>query len=106
MNPLIQSRKTTILALLIASMFGYFELLPRTQGAPPVIRASCNTAEGLQALENITTGVANTAFGCQALFSEMTGSRNTATGSQALFSNIDGINNTGIGNLALENNPW
>src|SRR5437879_1559811 len=44
-----------------------------------------NTAEGMSALQALTTGTDNTALGFQALSSNENGSYNTATGSFALY---------------------
>jgi uncharacterized coiled-coil protein SlyX len=60
-----------------------------------------NTAEGTNALFNLTTGQADTAVGYRALFSNTTGTHNTATGGQALFSNTGGNSNTANGTQAL-----
>src|SRR5437868_9531938 len=48
---------------------------------------NANTAEGDNALLNLTTGTQNTAVGFSALGSNTTGSRNTATGFVALVLN-------------------
>src|SRR6476660_8162736 len=50
-----------------------------------------NTAEGTNALFNLTTGFENTATGSIALYSNTTGYDNTATGAQALYSNTTGF---------------
>ncbi len=63
-----------------------------------------NTALGLQALANITTGFNNTASGYRALYSNTTGRYNTASGNQALTSNTTGITNTASGYRALYSN--
>jgi Chaperone of endosialidase len=63
-----------------------------------------NTAEGDNALLNLTTGGGNTAIGFDALFSNTTGSSNTATGSDALQNNTVGYVNTAIGSNALVSN--
>ena len=60
-----------------------------------------NTAEGTNALFNLTTGVGNTANGFEALFSNTNGSSNTADGAGALFSNTTASNNTANGFQAL-----
>ena len=60
-----------------------------------------NTAEGTQALQNLTTGLDNTAIGFQALFSDTTGSFNTAAGYFTLRNNTTGTRNTAIGYQAL-----
>ena len=63
-----------------------------------------NTAEGDDALFNLTTGVSNTATGYHALFSNTTGNNNTATGTAALGNNTVGINNTATGYGTLLSN--
>ncbi len=60
-----------------------------------------NTAEGEDALFNLTTGVFNTANGNVALFSNTTGSYNAGNGAGALSSNITGRDNTANGFFAL-----
>ena len=60
-----------------------------------------NTAEGEDALFNLTTGVDNTALGYHALYLNTTGSENTATGPFALEGNRTGGGNTAIGFEAL-----
>src|SRR5882724_457604 len=69
-----------------------------------------NTAEGQNALSNLTTGVGNTAVGWFSLWSDTDGSYNTAVGAGTLLFNIgdqstgDGAQNTAIGTAALLNN--
>jgi hypothetical protein len=88
--------------------------------APDGGYANQNTAEGDNALLNLTTGSFNTATGFEALFSNTTGSNNTAigvgallnnnsgdntaTGVNALFSNTTGSDNTASGFNALLSN--
>src|SRR5205823_5214987 len=122
MNPLIQSKNTTILPVLIALTLGCFGLSPQA-------RADCqegcdltnrNTFLGDDALVNNTGGSANTAIGSAALLDNTTGNNNTATGHTALQSNSGSYNtatgtgallgnttgnaNTAIGNAALPGN--
>jgi hypothetical protein len=91
-----------------------------TDGAHPGEFGNGNTAAGLNALANLTTGERNTALGAAALFSlttadnntaigwralmANTASHNTATGYQALTNNTTGVNNTAIGLDALREN--
>ena len=63
-----------------------------------------NTAIGVQALQNNTTGSSNAASGYLALNNNNTGSSNTASGYAALFKNTTGNNNTANGQGALANN--
>jgi hypothetical protein len=60
-----------------------------------------NTAVGLGALQNNTTGNQNTATGSGALFSNTVGNDNTANGQGALYLNTAGNENTAIGEQAL-----
>ena len=62
---------------------------------------TANTAFGLSALQNNTTGSNNTASGVQALFTNSTGSYNTASGYFALDSNTTGSQNSASGFQAL-----
>src|SRR5436309_2209947 len=79
MNPLTQSKNTTILPVLIALTLACFALSPKA-------RAQCqegclpdqNTVLGAGALIHNTTGFGDTAMGFNALFSNTTGLSNTA----------------------------
>ena len=107
MNPLTQSKKITILPLLITLTLVCFGLSPATRAVLPPPDGGYpggNTAEGEDALFSLTTGIVNTAIGFSALFSNTNGSSNTAIGSHALFSNTNGSNNAAIGSHALLNN--
>ena len=105
MNPLIQSKNTTILPVLVAVAFACFALVPQARA---VCQEGClssnNTALGEDALISNTTGFDNTAIGLDALFSNTTGSANTATGWTALQSNTTGFNNTANGSNSLARN--
>src|SRR5215469_8429466 len=59
-----------------------------------------NTAEGANALLNLTTGQNNTAVGLNSLSNTTTGDSNTAIGAGALRFNT-ASNNTAIGSTAL-----
>jgi len=103
MNPLIQSKTTT---LLIALTLACFALSPHAQA---VCQEGCdtinfNTFFGDDALLNNTTGVNNTAIGNHALLSNTTGYYNTAIGDGALGSNSVGPYNTANGFNALFSN--
>ena len=105
MNPLIQSKNTTILPVLIALTLGCFGLSPQARA---VCEEGCltneNTVLGDDALLNNRTGFDNTAVGFNALLSNNTGASNTAIGFNALLSNTSGLSNTAIGDGALLNN--
>jgi hypothetical protein len=66
-----------------------------------------NTAEGTNALKNLSTGVGNAAVGWFSLFSNTDGSFNTALGAGTLLLNVgnqntgEGLRNTAIGAAAL-----
>ena len=98
-------------------------LLPNAQAVNPPPDGGYpgfNTAEGTNALKNLTTGEGNTAVGWFSLFSNTDGSfntgvgagtlvlnigdQNTATGVAALLQNTTGSFNTANGALALSNN--
>jgi len=108
----------TILPLLCLSAVG-----PKAQAVvPPPDGGYPNftTAEGTNALQNLTTGAANTAAGWYSLFTTSTGSfntgvgagtltlnnadSNTAVGAAALLLNTTGIENTAVGTAALVHN--
>src|SRR5437762_351828 len=105
MNPLIQSKNTTILPVLIALTLGCFGLSPQARA---VCEEGCltneNTVLGDDALLNNRTCFDNTAVGFNALLSNNTGASNTAIGFNALLSNTSGLSNTAIGDSALLNN--
>jgi hypothetical protein len=115
--------KTNTLSLvLICLLAGFAFLQPAQAVVPPPDGGYPNftTAEGTNALKNLTTGSANTAVGWYSLFSNAAGSFNTATGAGALLFNTNdnntafgaaalllnttGTNNTAVGSAALLNN--
>ena len=103
MYPLIQLKKAAPVFLVALVCFG---LLPTTQAVTPAPDGGYpnnTTAEGHDALFNLTTGTDNTALGFEALYHDTTGGYNTATGRAALFNN-NGINNTANGAGALYTN--
>src|SRR2546429_2136982 len=104
MNPLIQSKNTTILPVLIALTLGCFGLSPQARA---VCQEGCltneNTVLGEDALLN-NTGFFNTAVGFNALLSNTDGLSNTAIGDSALLNNTNGRSNTAMGQLALSDN--
>jgi hypothetical protein len=72
--------------------------------APDGGYAGANTAEGTNALFNLSTGIANTAVGSSALLHDTIGSWNVGIGSGTLSSNVAGNFNMAIGTDALRNN--
>ena len=103
MNPLTQSKNTTLLLVLIALVLACFALLPQARAVCQEGCSNDNTFLGDDALLN-NTGTADTAVGFDALFSNTTGGDNTATGSDALYSNTTGVANTATGTQALFSN--
>jgi Chaperone of endosialidase len=112
-----------VIAVIELAALGAFALLPGAQAVVPPPDggyAGFNTAEGQNALFNLTTGQANTAVGWFSLFSNAEASLNTATGAGALLFNTGdentafgaatllfnttGFNNTAVGTPALLNN--
>jgi hypothetical protein len=90
--------------LLVLTCFG---LLPGAQAVVPPPDGGypgLNTAEGEDALFNLTTGLGNTAIGWQALHDTTTGVANTAAGDAALHDNTSGEENTAAGDGALFSN--
>jgi hypothetical protein len=84
----------------LVSAPGAFAVVPAPDGGYP----NGNTAEGDNALLQLTTGASNTAIGLDALSSDTIGSNNTATGFAVLLNNTTGFDNTGNGFQALEDN--
>src|SRR5947199_1627682 len=90
--------------LLIALAIAWVALSPAAQAVTPAPDGgylNFTTAEGDNALFNLTTGSNNTALGFHALFTTTTGISNTATGESALFGNTTGNFNTATGDVVL-----
>ena len=71
----------------------WFALSPMARAVDPAPDGgypNFNTAEGTNALFNLTTGEQNTANGFNALFNNTTGSLNTASGFDVLAQNTTG----------------
>jgi hypothetical protein len=60
-----------------------------------------SSAENVDALFSLTSGLNNTAHGANALFDNTSGNNNTADGLRALSINVTGNDNTGVGFRAL-----
>ena len=102
MSRMIQLKQTTRVFLIVLVTMG-LGLSPTGQAVVPPPDGGYpgfNTAEGQNALKNLTTGAANTAVGWFSLFSTSSGSFNTAVGAGALDLNT-ADNNTAIGAGAL-----
>ncbi|PYK24321.1 MAG: hypothetical protein DME59_13635 [Verrucomicrobia bacterium] len=107
MNPLTQSKNTTILPVLIALTLAWFALSPQVCA---VCENGCgdpgsgNTFLGEDALATTFPGANNTAIGRDVLSNNLNGVLNTGTGDGALSSNTAGYQNTAIGAAALLDN--
>jgi Chaperone of endosialidase len=93
----------TVLLLALCS-FALCSALQAVTPAPDGGYPNRTTAEGENALFNLTTGIDNTALGFAALWHNTTGNYNTATGEQTLYNNIKGDYNTASGYRALYSN--
>jgi hypothetical protein len=88
---------------IIILAFCCFALAPAFGVSPPPDGgyAGANTAEGTNALLNLTSGIANTAVGANALLHDTTGGYNVGIGSGTLAANTTGSFNMAIGTGAL-----
>jgi hypothetical protein len=106
-----ENMKKSIPPILITISLVCLALLPELQavvpapdgGYGPPAYGTGNTAEGEEALLNLSSGGFNTAAGFRTLFSNTTGNFNTAIGAGALFNNT-GNQNTATGAGALLSN--
>ena len=102
MNPLIQLKITppplliTLALMLIAPLPNARAVVPAPDGGYP----GFTTAEGTQALQNLTSGAGNTGIGWRSLFLDSSGSFNTSVGVGALLLN-NADSNTAVGSAAL-----
>jgi uncharacterized coiled-coil protein SlyX len=99
--------KTSIPPILITFALVCFALLPRAQAVSPAPDGGYpggNTAEGTDALLNLSSGIWNSGFGLEALNHNTAGKDNTAMGVRALFSDTGGSNNSATGVYALYSN--
>jgi len=110
-TPTIRNLRTPEIAtrgfLLIPMLLACFALLPRAQAVVPAPDGGYpgnNTAEGTNALFNLTIGINNTALGASALLHDTSGGYNVGVGSQALALNTAGSFNMGVETQALYNN--
>jgi Chaperone of endosialidase len=97
------SMKTSIpqsLILVLIVCFGSLQNAHAVSPPPDGGYPNFTTAEGQNALKDLTTGVANTALGAYSMFSTTTTSFNTAVGAGALDLNT-GDSNTAVGAAAL-----
>src|SRR6266699_1610526 len=90
--------------LLIPLVLVCFGLSPAARAADGDL-GNANTAEGVDALFSLTSGIGNTGLGFEALFSNTSGDDNTANGEAALRFNTTGVNNIAGGQRAGELSP-
>ena len=97
-------RRSLRLIPLVFICLGLLPALRAVNPPPDGGYAGFNTAEGTNALFNLTSGIQNTAIGYQALFHNTTGGQDNAFGFEALFSNTTGFYNNAHGRGALTTN--
>src|SRR5215475_363807 len=121
MKTKIRKQKNLFKAILL--VFGCLAFLPQMQAVNPPpdgCYSNFTTAEGCNALQNLTAGAANTGVGWYSLFGTSTGNfntglgagtltlnnsdSNTAVGTAALLLNTAGTGNSSLGTTALVNN--
>jgi len=98
--------KTKTFSLMLFSLLTCFALSPMARAVVPPPDGGYpkfTTAEGTNALKNLTTGAANTAVGWFSLFGDTTASFNTGVGAGTLLLN-NGDQNTAVGVAALLSN--
>jgi hypothetical protein len=111
MNPLVTYHQSLLtvryccLAVMLSMLacLGLAQLAPKAFGVSPAPDGgypNFTTAEGLNALKNLTSGAGNTAVGWYSLFAAAGGSYNTGVGAGTLVLNT-GNENTAIGGAAL-----
>jgi hypothetical protein len=99
--------RTSFLVVFAVSYFALFPLAQAVVPPPDGGYPGFNTAEGQNALLNLTAGQGNTAVGWFSLWSNTDGSFNTGVGAGTLLFNVgdqiagDGVNNTALGTAAL-----
>jgi hypothetical protein len=107
----INMKSQSLIPILI--LIACLGLLPNAQAVNPPPDGGYpgfNTAEGTNALKNLTTGVGNAAVGWYSLFSNTDGSFNTGVGAGTLLFNVgnqttgEGTQNTAVGTAALLSN--
>ena len=106
MNPLTQSKNTTILPVLIALTLGCFALSPQARAvAKKAAYTNDNTVLGDDALIRHHNRHQQHGHRCWSALCNTTGSFNTAIGRYALSSNTTGSSNTANGFHALLTTP-
>ncbi len=97
----MKNQKITITTILMAlGCFVFLSQIRAVSPAPDGCYPGFTTAEGCNALQNLTSGAGNTGVGWRSLFFNTTGNFNTGVGAGALILN-NGDNNTATGAAAL-----
>ena len=97
----MKKQKNTFKAvLLVLGSLAFFPQMHAVSPPPDGCYPNFTTAEGCNALQNLTTGAGNTGVGWYALFGTSTGSFNTGIGAGALVLN-NSDSNTAVGTAAL-----
>jgi hypothetical protein len=115
-----QQNKTFNAILLVIGSLAFLTQMQAVSPPPDGCYPGFTTAEGCNALQNLTSGAGNTGLGWYALFGTSTGSfntgvgagtlvtnnsdSNTAVGAAALLLNTAGTQNSALGTAALVNN--
>ncbi len=100
-KPSMKNQTVGITTIILA--LGCLAFLPQMQAVNPPpdgCYPNFSTAEGCNALQNLTSGFGNTGLGWNALFGTSTGNFNTGIGAGALFINNED-SNTAVGTAAL-----
>jgi hypothetical protein len=100
-NIRMKNQHITLASIILA--LGCLAFLPKTQAVSPPpdgCYLGFTTAEGCDALQNLTSGAPNTGLGWYALFGTSTGNFNTGVGAGALVIN-NADSNTAVGTAAL-----
>jgi len=103
LNLQIRWHSALVFIVLGIGCFGFPDAAQAVSPPPDGGYAGFTTAEGTNALRNLSTGVGNTAAGWSSLFATSTASFNTAIGAGTLLVNTAN-ENTAIGALALFSN--
>jgi hypothetical protein len=113
----MKNQKITFTTILAAGCLAFLPQMRAISPPPDGCYPGFTTAEGCNALPNLTTGAGNTGLGWYSLFGTSTGSyntgvgagtlvinngdSNTATGAAALLLNTSGTENTAVGTDAM-----
>ena len=103
-SPGLRRLASLLFAFFLCSVFLHTARAVLPPPVPDGFYPGDNTAEGEDALHDLTTGTFNVAVGYTALNSNTTGSENVACGAGALANTTSGNDNAAIGGFALAGN--